>query len=117
MQTVADSPYGINIFLLRYCFYLFPDIADMERLGDADTRTGVPCRGAVGDGVLRFLFQRCAALSFLTEGDTEKKPLHHGEAARHGADADTRQGGETHQGTGGTAHGIEREDPLLRLIL
>ena len=29
MQTVADSPYGINIFLLRYCFYLFPDIADM----------------------------------------------------------------------------------------
>ena len=23
-----------------------------------------------------------------------------------------RQGGETHQGTGGTAHGIEREDPL-----
>ena len=44
----------------------------MERLGDADTRTGVPCRGAVGDGVLRFLFQRCAALSFLTEGDTEK---------------------------------------------
>lgn len=89
----------------------------MERLGDVDTRTGVPCRGAVGDGVLRFLFQRCAALSFLTEGDTEKKPLHHGEAARHGADADTRQGGETHQGTGGTAHGIEREDPLLRLIL
>ena len=89
----------------------------MERLGDADTRTGVPCRGAVGDGVLRFLFQRCAALSFLTEGDTEKKPLHHGEAARHGADSDTRQGGETHPRTGGAAHGIGSEDAVLRLVL
>ena len=69
----------------------------MERLGGADTRTGVPCGGAVGDGILRLLLQRRSALSFLTEGDTEKKPLHHGEAARHGADSDTRQGGETHE--------------------
>ena len=85
----------------------------MERLGGSDTRTGVPCRGAVGDGVLRLLLQRCSALSVLTEGDPPQESLHHGEAARHGADADTRQGGETHQGTGGAAHGIGSEDPVF----
>ena len=85
----------------------------MERLGGADTRTGVPCRGAVGDGVLRLLLQRRSALSVLAEGDPPQEPLHDGEAARHGADSDTRQGGEAHPRTGGAAHGIGSEDPVF----
>ena len=89
----------------------------MERFGCADTRTGVPCGRAVGDGVLRLLLQWCATLSFRTEGDTEKEPLDDGEATRHGADADTRQGGKAHQGTGGAAHGIGSEDIVIRLVL
>ena len=89
----------------------------MERFGGADTRTGVSCGRAVGDGVLRLLLQRCATLSIRTEGDPPQEPLHHGEATRHGADADTRQGGETHQGTGGAAHGIGSEDTVVRLVL
>lgn len=89
----------------------------MERLRGTDSRTGVPCSGAAGDGVLQLLFQRCAALPVITEGDPAQEPLHDGETARHRADADTRKSGETHQGVGRAAYGTGCEDPLLRLVL
>ena len=44
----------------------------MERLGDADTRTGVPCREQLVTEYYDFYFNGVQPHPSLTEGDTEK---------------------------------------------